>query len=155
MHRPPEHLPNPWLFDSENLIAELDRCREMVLLIPAPTHAAHFAANIAIDAIWNLREHIRYLLSLHRQGQSSWSKMHQHLQQSLRENPIAGAKGMEQRRQLGELENQIRNLQERLASMKNQFAQNTNFLSADPNHAPLAKSRRAHIKRRLVKTKIA
>src|SRR5438132_11899493 len=53
MHRPPEKLPDPWLFDSEKLLRELDRCRELVLKIPAPTHEAHFAVNTAITAIWN------------------------------------------------------------------------------------------------------
>jgi hypothetical protein len=90
MHRPPEHLPNPWLFDTEKLIQELDRCREMVLLIPVPNHAAHFAANIAIDALWNLREHVRYLLLMHREGQSSWAKTHRDLEHSLQETPSPG-----------------------------------------------------------------
>ena len=74
MTRPPEKLPDPWLFDSEALLRELDRCRELVLQIPATTHATHFAANIAIDAIWNLREHLRFLLSLHREGQRQFSR---------------------------------------------------------------------------------
>jgi len=74
MKRPPEKLPDPWLFDSEALLRELDRCRELVLQIPATTHAVHFAANIAIDAIWNLRENLRYLLALHREGQRSFAK---------------------------------------------------------------------------------
>jgi len=57
MHaRTPDKLPDPWLFDSEKLLRELDRCREIVLLIPAPTHETHFAVNNAISAIWNLRE---------------------------------------------------------------------------------------------------
>ncbi len=51
--RPPEELPEPWLFNSESLLRELDRCRELVLQIPAKTHEVHFASNIAIDAIWN------------------------------------------------------------------------------------------------------
>jgi hypothetical protein len=72
--RPPETLPDPWLFDSELLIRELDRCREMVLLIPAKDAATHFATKIAVDAIWNLRETIRYLLALHREGQRAWTK---------------------------------------------------------------------------------
>ena len=71
MHRhPPEQLPDPWLFNSEKLLRELDRCREMVLLIPTPTTEVYAAANNAISAIWNLREDLRYLLSLHRDGQS-------------------------------------------------------------------------------------
>jgi hypothetical protein len=75
MHRhPPEKLPDPWLFDSEKLLREIDRCREMVLLIPAPTHETHFAVNIAVSAIWNLREDLRYLLSLHRDGHRAWER---------------------------------------------------------------------------------
>src|SRR3979411_182585 len=70
----PEKLPDPWLFDSEKLLRELDRCREMVLLIPATTHETHFACNIAINSIWNLREQLRYLLSLHREGQRSFAQ---------------------------------------------------------------------------------
>jgi hypothetical protein len=72
--RPVDQLPDPWLFDSEALLRELDRCREMVLLIPAPTQAIHFAVNNAITAIWNLREQLRYLLSLHRDGQRAFAK---------------------------------------------------------------------------------
>src|SRR5206468_11666276 len=74
MHRPPEQLPDPWLFDSEKLLKELDRCRELVLKIPAPTHEAHFAVNTAITAIWNLSEQLRYLLNLHREGQREFAK---------------------------------------------------------------------------------
>src|SRR5438128_85801 len=74
MKHPPEKLPDPWLFDSEALLRELDRCRELVLQIPATTHAVHFATNIAIDAIWNLRENLRYLLALHREGQRSFAR---------------------------------------------------------------------------------
>jgi hypothetical protein len=74
--RASETLPNPWLFDSEKLLREIDRCREMVLLIPAPTHETHFAVNIAVSAIWNLREDLRYLLGLHRQGQRAFARRH-------------------------------------------------------------------------------
>src|SRR5437879_2160788 len=74
MKHPPEKLPDPWLFDSEALLRELDRCRELVLQIPATTHAVHFASNIAIDALWNLSQNLRYLLHLHREGQRSFAK---------------------------------------------------------------------------------
>jgi hypothetical protein len=72
--RPADQLPEPWLFDSEKLLRELDRCREMVLLIPATTHETHFACNIAINSIWNLREQLRYLLSYHRDGQTAFRR---------------------------------------------------------------------------------
>ena len=83
MNRTPDKLPDPWLFDSEKLLRELDRCREMVLLIPPPTHETHFATNIAIDALWNLRENIRYLLHLHREGQREFAKKSLPSQQSV------------------------------------------------------------------------
>src|SRR6202030_3201231 len=73
-HRQPAKFPDPWLFDSEALLRELDRCREMVLLIPAPSHETHFAINNAISAIWNLREQLRYLLSLYKDGQRAFAK---------------------------------------------------------------------------------
>lgn len=141
MHRPPEHLPNPWLFDTEELLHELARCREMVLLIPAATHEAHFAANIAIDAIWNLEEHVRYLLRLHREGQSSWAKIHRDLQHSLQEHPISGAKGMEQKRQLHDLEERITNLQGQLASMKNQIAHDVPHVAPKRGRDPTKRRR--------------
>ena len=72
--RPPETLPEPWLFDSEALIRELDRCRELVLLIPAKTQEVHFASNNAIGALWNLREQIRHLLAIHCEGQRQWQR---------------------------------------------------------------------------------
>jgi hypothetical protein len=72
----PDKLPDPWLFDSEALLRELDRCRELVLQIPATSHAAHFASNVALAALWNLSQHLRYLLHLHRQGQRAFAKRH-------------------------------------------------------------------------------
>jgi len=78
----PEQMPDPWLFDSEKLLRELDRCREMLLLVPIST-AEHknrfFELNIAIAALWNLREQIRYLLSLHREGQRAFAQKAQPL----------------------------------------------------------------------------
>jgi hypothetical protein len=75
MHRHPTQLPDPWLFDSEALLRELDRCRELMLNVPIGTdrNATHFAVNIAIDAIWNLSQHLRYLLHLHREGQRAFA----------------------------------------------------------------------------------
>jgi hypothetical protein len=75
--RAPEQLPDPWLFDTETLLRELDRCRELVLQIPFSTpNATHFGINIAVDAIWNLTQHLRYLLHLHRDGQRAFRKQH-------------------------------------------------------------------------------
>jgi predicted RNA-binding Zn ribbon-like protein len=123
--RPPEKLPDPWLFDSESLLRELDRCRELVLAIPATTHAVHFASNIAIDAIWNLRETLRELLRIHRDGQSNWTQKHQALQRDLTQRPIEGAAGMAKKRELRELKQRIFNLQDQLTTLEHQFAQDS------------------------------
>ncbi len=72
--RPPETLPDPWLFDTEKLLRELARCREMILLIPATDAAAHFAINIAVNANWNLEQHLRSLLAIHGEGQRAWQR---------------------------------------------------------------------------------
>jgi len=71
-----EAFPDPWLFDSQKLLCELDRCRELVIAIPNTNdrHATHFAREIAITAIWNLRETLRYLLAVHREGQREFAK---------------------------------------------------------------------------------
>jgi len=61
--RSPKKMPDPWLFDTEHLLRELARCREMILLIPAKDAATHSAINIAISANWNLEQTLRYLLS--------------------------------------------------------------------------------------------
>jgi hypothetical protein len=75
--RPPEKLPDPWLFDSEALIRELDRCRETVLQIPITNpNATHFGIQLAVNAIYNLTENLRYLLHLHREAQRHIRKQH-------------------------------------------------------------------------------
>ena len=76
VHRTPEQFPDPWLFDSEKLLCELDRIREQVLLIPniGDKQATHFGINNAISSIWNLREQLRYLLQIHLEGQRAWQR---------------------------------------------------------------------------------
>jgi len=74
MHRTPDKLPDPWLFDSEALLRELDRCRSLVAQIAIDDpQATHFTINIAVDAIWRLQQTIRYLLHLHREGQRAFA----------------------------------------------------------------------------------
>ena len=79
-HSAPErqHLPDPWLFDSEALLRELDRCRETALQIPITNpNATHFGIQLTVNAIHNLSENIRYLLHLHRDGQRAFRKKHE------------------------------------------------------------------------------
>lgn len=78
MARKPEQLPDPWLFDSEKLLNELGRIAELVDHIPiADSHATHFAINRAAQAIYDLREHLRFLLHLHREEQRSIRRQHE------------------------------------------------------------------------------
>src|SRR5438874_9390628 len=78
MARKPEQLPDPWLFDSEKLLNELGRVAELVDHIPiADSHATHFAINRAAQAIYDLRETLRFLLHLHGEQQRSIRRQHQ------------------------------------------------------------------------------
>ena len=74
--RPPATLPDPWLFDSEALLRELDRCRKLTNKIPTngDCNATHFGIQIAVNALWTLRENIRWLLAEHRAGQRQWQR---------------------------------------------------------------------------------
>jgi hypothetical protein len=77
MARKPEQLPDPWHFDSEKLLNELGRIAELVDHIPiADSHTTHFAINRAAQAIYDLREHLRFLLYLHREQQRSIRRQH-------------------------------------------------------------------------------
>ena len=70
-------LPDPWLFDSEALLREIARCRETVLQVPITNpNATHFGLQLAVSALWNLEENIRYLLHLHRERQRAVRKKH-------------------------------------------------------------------------------
>ena len=79
MKRPTENLPDPWLFVSEALLRELDRCRELTNQIPTngDCNATHFGIQLAVNAQWTLRENIRFLLHLHREGQRVIRKQHE------------------------------------------------------------------------------
>jgi hypothetical protein len=94
MARKPEQLPDPWLFDSEALLRELDRCRETVLQIPITNaNATHFGIQLAVNAIYNLTENLRYLLHLHREQQRCIRRQHeQSLAQALNAATNAGTK---------------------------------------------------------------
>ncbi len=67
-------LPNPWLFDTQELINTLDRIRETILRIPNATHEVHLRTLAAIDELWRLREHLRELLRIHREMQRSFAQ---------------------------------------------------------------------------------
>lgn len=71
-------LPDPWLFDSEALLREIDRIRETALQVPTngDANATHFGLQLVINAAWTLRENLRYILGLHRERQRAFAKKH-------------------------------------------------------------------------------
>ncbi len=76
MHaHPPEKLPDPWLFDNDALLAELDRIRALVLAIPL--HNDTFGpTNTAAYALWDLRDRLRFMIGLQVERQRDWAKEH-------------------------------------------------------------------------------
>jgi hypothetical protein len=88
-NRDASQLPDPFLFDTEALLRELDRCREIVLRIPTngDCNATHFAIQHAVNAIWTLRENIRYLVQLRGEGQRAFRRRHQLPEEALSQQP--------------------------------------------------------------------
>jgi hypothetical protein len=70
---PPEKFPEPWLFENEALLAELDRVRALVLAIPL--HNDTFGpTNTAVAALWELRDRLRFMIGLQAERQRDWAK---------------------------------------------------------------------------------
>src|SRR5438552_6039231 len=67
----PSKLPDPWLYDSGKLLEDLDRVRECVLRIPL-TLDAHGPINVALLAVWELRQRLTYLIGLRAAMQDDW-----------------------------------------------------------------------------------
>ena len=59
----PDRLRDPWLLDSESLLSELARVRELALRIPPVRNDLLGPINSVIDALWDLEERLRYCLS--------------------------------------------------------------------------------------------
>jgi hypothetical protein len=72
----PDRLPDPWLFDTEHLLSELSRVRELALQIPAFRNDIIARVNTVIDAVWNLEQTLRYLLHLHSDAQRAFRQRH-------------------------------------------------------------------------------
>jgi hypothetical protein len=90
-NKPRTPLPNPWLFNSEQLLRELDRVREMMLLVPASTHETYISLCNAIDAVWNLRDHLRELLKIHSELQTDFRRKGQSRPEARKVTPEATA----------------------------------------------------------------
>jgi hypothetical protein len=61
----PEQMPDPCQLDSEALLAELARIRDLALRIPATRNELIGPTNTVIDAIWDLEERLRFCYHLH------------------------------------------------------------------------------------------
>jgi hypothetical protein len=55
------HARDPWLLDSERLLAELDRIRKLILTVPLNLDT-HFAWQSVLDAIWRLQSTLQWLI---------------------------------------------------------------------------------------------
>ena len=69
----PEKLPTPWLADSEWLLQEITKTRELVLTIPCELNNVS-NINSVIDRLWRLEQNLRYLLHLHCEGQRAFAR---------------------------------------------------------------------------------
>jgi hypothetical protein len=67
----PDQIPDPWLFDSNALLAELDRIRDLAMQIPPTFNAQIGPINTVINAIWDLRERLDFLIRLDATRQSA------------------------------------------------------------------------------------
>jgi len=73
-HIRPEQMPDPWLLDTEALLAELARIRDLALRIPATRNELIGPTNSVIDAVWDLEERLRFCFSLHGERQRQYFK---------------------------------------------------------------------------------
>ena len=64
-HIRPEQMPDPWVLDTEALLTELARIRDLALRIPATRNELIGPTNSVIDAVWDLEERLRYCYHLH------------------------------------------------------------------------------------------
>ena len=61
-HLRPDQMPDPWLLDSEALLNELARIRELALRIPPIRNDILGPINSVIDAVWDLEQRLRFCL---------------------------------------------------------------------------------------------
>ncbi len=72
----PDQLPDPWLLDTEGLLSELARIRELALRIPPVRNDVLGPINTVVDAVWDLEERLRYCLHLHCEAQRAFARQH-------------------------------------------------------------------------------
>ena len=69
----PDKFPDPWSVDTEYLLKELTRIREVTLRIPVNSET-YSSIQLVINALWNFEEHVRFCLQLQRQGQEAFRR---------------------------------------------------------------------------------
>jgi hypothetical protein len=72
----PEQLPDPWLLDTEGLLSELARIRELALRIPPVRNDIIGPINSVIDGVLDLEQRLRYCLHLHCEAQRAFARQH-------------------------------------------------------------------------------
>ena len=70
----PDRLPDPWLLDTEGLLSELARIRELALRIPPVRNDVPGPINSVVDAVWDLEQRLRYCLHLRCEAQRSFAR---------------------------------------------------------------------------------
>ena len=72
----PEQLPDPWLLDTEGLLSELARIRELALRIPPVRNDVLWPINTVVDAVWDIEKRLRYCLHLVCEAPRSFARRH-------------------------------------------------------------------------------
>ena len=77
MHAPerlkPTQLPDPWLIDTNHLMAELTRIRELALRVPV-TPESYGPTNTVVDAVWDLQQRLQFLIGLQAEMQRNFAR---------------------------------------------------------------------------------
>jgi hypothetical protein len=77
-HVRPDQMPDPWLLDTQALLKELDRVRELAVRIPPIRNELIGPINSVIDAVWDLQQRLRFCLA-------NRSEAHSETQRAFRE----------------------------------------------------------------------
>jgi hypothetical protein len=89
----PEQLPDPWLLDTEGLLSELARIRELALRIPPVRNDVVGPINSVVDAVWDLEQRLRFCFHLHCEAQGSFARRdHNNVSKKLTTERHPGAK---------------------------------------------------------------
>ena len=71
-----EQMPDPWRLDTEGLLSELARIRELAVRIPPVRNDMIGPINSVIDGVWDLEQRLRYCLHLHCEAQRAFARQH-------------------------------------------------------------------------------